>query len=602
VPASKLLLENAKRDLLSDLPKDTALSFTYQGIAAVLRFILADRKLNTGRMTSPTAATVRKDVELLATILEHTEGGVEEAVHKITGEVTEAVKSLEELKESTIEATNTYRTTIEAELKEDLGLFMKDFTEEGLNQRKAMEEILLRQGNAGGMSEGREGLTVLQQADIGHSYAQAVQNLARPAHQASIMRNERTERQFVIRKSTEMGLNLDSLDQLDEFQLRAKANRALDDQTFLDRGNAKFVAARRIMGGAILLEVDSDESATWLRRPEIMKVFNEKFGVARVAANVFQVVGEFVPLSADVMDPQVHREVERANGLPLNCIQEGRWLKPPHKRSRGQTYGHAQFGISMAKSANMIIRDGITIRGRRIRGRKPTHTPRQCVKCYQFKPHIARECNHPHDVCGLCAEHHKTADCVINDRASRKCSNCAASGHGAVDNECPVYQQKLAAMRERNPDMAYPYYTTEEPWTWVKEGGENVTSALGLLPMAAQIIQQGGRQQNMQTEATGSNREPVGDGWQRVGRTRSRFRGAQPESNPPPRQTSPMRQGILDFRTAGSYQRSQQRRVNAPMGDERQRSQSRQPPSQPRAMAHSQAGESDRLSYVGTPQ
>jgi hypothetical protein len=134
-----VLIEDAKRDLLSNLQKDTALSFTYKGIAAGLRLLIADRKNSSGPgcMSAPAAATIKKYVELLATISEHKEAGCEESLAEISGEMAEAVKSLEEAKGTITEAIESYKRTVEAEMKEDLNLFMKDFTEEGLNQRKA---------------------------------------------------------------------------------------------------------------------------------------------------------------------------------------------------------------------------------------------------------------------------------------------------------------------------------------------------------------------------------------------------------------------------------------------------------------------------------
>jgi hypothetical protein len=69
-------------------------------------------------------------------------------------------------------------------------------------------------------------------------------------------------------------------------QLREKAIGAVDDQAFTDwPEDMTFVAARRLTGGAILLEVDRDESAVWLRQPDILRCLNEKFGVSMVINN-----------------------------------------------------------------------------------------------------------------------------------------------------------------------------------------------------------------------------------------------------------------------------------------------------------------------------
>jgi hypothetical protein len=88
--ASTVLIENAKRDLLAVLPKDTALNLTYKGIAAVLRLLTAERRSTSGRTALPAALTLKKDLEALAMILEHKEGAGEEALAEISGEMAQA--------------------------------------------------------------------------------------------------------------------------------------------------------------------------------------------------------------------------------------------------------------------------------------------------------------------------------------------------------------------------------------------------------------------------------------------------------------------------------------------------------------------------------
>jgi hypothetical protein len=63
-------------------------------------------------------------------------------------------------------------------------------------------------------------------------------------------------------------------------------------------------------------------------------------------------------------------------------------------------------------------------------------------------------------------------DCTAHDD-KRACANCKIAkrpheGHGAADRSCPIFQDKLQFVLERNPEAKYPFFLiAEDPSTWV---------------------------------------------------------------------------------------------------------------------------------------
>ncbi|KAF8208957.1 hypothetical protein K438DRAFT_1493073, partial [Mycena galopus ATCC 62051] len=90
-----------------------------------------------------------------------------------------------------------------------------------------------------------------------------------------------------------------------------------------------------------------------------------------------------------------------------------------------------------------------------------------CVKCQKFDGHLAHACTSPVDVCGRCAEAHRTTNCPVTDSGTMRCANCKVSGHGAAERECPFFQEAQRKRRERDPTSGYRYIPTSDPRTWV---------------------------------------------------------------------------------------------------------------------------------------
>lgn len=83
----------------------------------------------------------------------------------------------------------------------------------------------------------------------------------------------------------------------------------------------------------------------------------------------------------------------------------------------------------------------------------------QCYKCLGFG-HTTTHCKSTHDVCGHCAEHHKTSVCLkLKEKGALKCANCSKwnaksrasdpTSHSASDRKCP----QVKKMTQRATEM-----------------------------------------------------------------------------------------------------------------------------------------------------
>ncbi|KAF8208850.1 hypothetical protein K438DRAFT_1483724, partial [Mycena galopus ATCC 62051] len=208
-------------------------------------------------------------------------------------------------------------------------------------------------------------------------------------------------------------------------------------------------------------------TAQWVREEDHMKQFLSALGGTCVfRPRRRELLVELVAVETRVEDAATWRLVERESGLSDGDIASARWLKPPHRRTLTQTAAHLRMEFASSAAANRAIDDGIFIQGRHYRVRKMEETPRRCMKCQEYAGHLARDCKVAADICGRCADHHRTADCTVTDSGTFRCSNCKVSGHGAADSACPVYQNEQKRRRERDPSAGYRYFPTDDPKTW----------------------------------------------------------------------------------------------------------------------------------------
>ncbi|GBE85933.1 hypothetical protein SCP_0804570 [Sparassis crispa] len=209
-----------------------------------------------------------------------------------------------------------------------------------------------------------------------------------------------------------------------------------------------------------------------------MKSFLKHFGdqASRVKVHMYSVLIEFVPVACNPDNSGYLRVIEGSNNLNPNVIEEAHWIKPPECRAKGQKVAHLIVRFNNLKAANRAICNGLVIASKQVSARKLIREPRRCLKCQQIGvPHLASNCKQIHDTCGNCASiSHRTSACEA-DPTDFRCSNCIRAGrvnadHAAWDRDCPVFLEHCRCMEERQPEVKYRFFPTEDPSTWELTG------------------------------------------------------------------------------------------------------------------------------------
>ena len=223
----------------------------------------------------------------------------------------------------------------------------------------------------------------------------------------------------------------------------------------------------KLRNGGVLMELDSDSAAEWFAQGRIQQVFMQKLphGV-NIKHRLYHTVVQFIPLSFWPEKESDLQEVEEVNGIKMGDIVRARWIKPVARRTPSQTCGHAVLVFSTPEAANEALAHGLFICQKKVYAEKCKKEPIHCLKCHGWG-HLAHDCAAPHDICGTCAQHHRTSTCT--NAAHPHCISCGIAGHASWDRNCLVFQHKCAEMNNRLEENNMPYYPTLEVWTQARE-------------------------------------------------------------------------------------------------------------------------------------
>jgi hypothetical protein len=354
-----------------------------------------------------------------------------------------------------------------------------------------------------------------------------------------------------------------SLSALTEEQLKEKANFALTLMESKMEG-ATVVGAKKLVNGGVVFDCKDDATATWLKGGAVVLQFVAALGGNCVyRPRKVELVAEMLPIGARIEEAGLWRVVEGESGLGEGSILGARWLKAIDRRSPGQKLAHAKIEFATAEAANHAIDHGFYLQGRNIRVRKSEEEAKRCVKCQKFDGHLAFACKETQDVCGRCAENHRTSDCTVTDTGTFRCSNCKVSGHGAVDRSCPFFLKEQGRWKARDVTAGYRYIPTADPKTWVTTAGAAVTATSegmsggvsgGYGRLAGGFSGQGGGAPPVDDGWAGRARRmhEEGNGWSRDGTYQPTIadafvRGSQAQGRAPPRrEEAPQRSGEGD--------------------------------------------------------
>ena len=245
----------------------------------------------------------------------------------------------------------------------------------------------------------------------------------------------------------------------DNIQLVSLANDVLKDVE--DPPPHRFVGARRLNNGRLLLEMDSEEATTWLSGPFARAAFLGRFAPnAAFKSRTYSLVIQFVPLHFKLNDDNELHALEELNRLPPNAFHQVCWIKPPYRRVAAQTCGHVLAVMTHPEDANKILTDALIICQKWVYAEKCKKEPTCFLKCHSWG-HVSYDCQQPYSICGTCAG--RTPEC--SNRGRPHCTSCHVDGHPSWDWHCPVFLSKCHDMDMRLTENQMPYYPTADPWT-----------------------------------------------------------------------------------------------------------------------------------------
>ena len=328
--------------------------------------------------------------------------------------------------------------------------------------------------------------------------------------QLQIQNREQIKRRQVLvdfEKTEELQLNI-----MDEKTLTRKATDAMymvfAAATDPKPAEVKLKSGILLRNGGLLLELNSDEAAHWLRSDGVITKFLENLGSgASIKNRTYQVIVQFVPVTFDPEDNEQVRGFEENNGIAAGSIAKMDWIKPKKDRKANQKVATLRVYHRDAGSANTILKQGAYVFNKRVVPRRPHKEPIRCLRCHKFG-HEHRNCNYENPYCGKCSKLHETDDCNA-PLTEYRCINCLGP-HPSYSRECPKFSEKCQQMDQRCPENGLAYYPTDEPWTWVTLDHAASAQAPPTLPPVAPAHQTQSNPTLRQTRLSDTDNAPQG--------------------------------------------------------------------------------------------
>ena len=199
---------------------------------------------------------------------------------------------------------------------------------------------------------------------------------------------------------------------MDEKTLNRKATDAL--YTVLAAATEPKPAAARLKSGillrngGLLLELNSNKAAQWLRSDGVITSFLENLGSSASIKNcTYQVIIQFAPVTFDPTNDEDVKGFEQNNDITIRSIAKMDWIKPKKDRKKGQKVATLRVYHRDAESANIILKQGAYIFGKRVVPRRLHKEPIRCLCCYKFG-HERCNCNYQNTYYGKCTRTHET--------------------------------------------------------------------------------------------------------------------------------------------------------------------------------------------------
>lgn len=305
-------------------------------------------------------------------------------------------------------------------------------------------------------------------------------SLPPPSLSSALARESAKAKELIIDGLLKKGL---SASDLQEDALVQKCNLAI--KFMKDKGldvptDLTFVCARKLRNEGVVFELDKAMSVQWLTATsERVNMFINHLGEeVSVKPQTYSCFVEFVPVSFNAEQGGI-TQLESHNHLTTGCVHNTRWVKNPARRREGQLTAHLVINFKSPVTANISIRDGLIINGKKVNVRKHEPDAIRCLGC-QGWGHVAARCPCDTVKCAHCAEKHDSNTCIHKDDPNKhRCANCKGN-HTAWDRTCPAAIEARAKLIERNPVLKYKYFLTDDPSTWELLGEPSKASSTNL--------------------------------------------------------------------------------------------------------------------------
>lgn len=178
----------------------------------------------------------------------------------------------------------------------------------------------------------------------------------------------------------------------------------------------KALGAARMESGDLIIHTANRPTARWLlwNRHLWSVAVHKDFITSRPS---FPVLLQSVPASYDPSAACFSKELTQQNHLPVDAIQDCRWLVKP---TAPKKHGSVIVSFVDKDLANKIGRGDLFLDGLCLPGKPFDRSPLQCHQC-QGIGHVASRCRHL-PICAKCGEGHNTRDCINED--VQTCAQC----------------------------------------------------------------------------------------------------------------------------------------------------------------------------------
>lgn len=213
----------------------------------------------------------------------------------------------------------------------------------------------------------------------------------------------------------------------------------------------QILGANRMQSGDLIIHTANRPTARWLlwNRHLWSSTVHKDFVTSKPS---FPILLQSVPASYNPSTPSFAQELIHQNRLPVDAIQDCRWLVQP---TAPKKHGSVIVSLTNKDLAHKIGRGDLFLDGLCLPGKIFDRSPLQCHQC-QGIGHVASRCRHQ-AVCAKCGEGHNTRDCINDD--IQTCARCLHKdlrhttspidkssekyAHSPKSRSCPLRKQRL---------------------------------------------------------------------------------------------------------------------------------------------------------------